>query len=331
MTSRVMRAIRVAQFGGPEVLKLVSDVPVPKPAAKEVLIKIFVAGVNPVETYIRNGKYATLPNLPYTPGGDAAGVVEEVGPEVTKFKKGERVFTVRTETGSYAEYAVASTDFTFHLPDALNFSQGAAAGSPYFTAYKALVLRGSPKAGESVLVHGASGNVGIACCQLARSLGLKVLGTAGTEEGMKLVLQNKAHLAFNHRDPDYEAKIKEATGGKGVDIILEMLANVNLEKDLGLIASRGRIVIIGNRGTIEINPRGTMGKECDIRGMALFASTPDEWKELAAGVNAGLEGGIFKPHIGREYSLGDAAKAHTQVIEQEGGTKGRIVLSISNL
>lgn len=327
--SRMMRAIRVSEFGAPFVLRLCSDVPIPQPGHRQVLIRVHACGVNPVETYIRSGSYARKPTLPYTPGSDVAGVVDAVGEGVTavKVKAGDRVFTTATESGGYAEYAVAADDCVHKLPDALDFTQGAAIGIPYFTAYRALVSKAHAKAGETVLIHGASGGVGVAACQLSRALGLRVLGTAGTPEGMKLALSNGAHFAFNHREEGYADKIMQATEGQGVDVIVEMLSNVNLSKDLQLLAYGGRVTIVGSRGSIEINPRDIMVKESSIIGVALFFSTPEEKKECAALLFAGMEAGWLRPVVGPQYPLEKAAQAHNDIIESPGAA-GKIVLAM---
>ncbi|NXX71760.1 QOR oxidoreductase, partial [Spizella passerina] len=324
-TRSVMRAVRVFEFGGPEVLKLQSDVLVPAPKENQVLIKVHACGVNPVETYIRSGTYARKPALPYTPGSDVAGVIESVGEHVTAFKKGDRVFTLETLSGGYAEYAVAAANRVFPLPDKLDFRQGAAIGVPYFTAYRALFQKGCAKAGESVLVHGASGGVGLAACQIARACGLKVLGTAGTEEGMNVILTNGAHQAFNHRDPNYTEKIKACTGPGGVDIIIEMLSNVNLDADLQLLSRAGRVMVVGCRGRIEINPRDTMSKESSIIGVSLFLATEEERRECATAVLDGIEAGWLKPVVGLEYPLEKVAKAHEDIICSS-GARGKMVL-----
>ncbi|XP_041325361.1 quinone oxidoreductase isoform X2 [Pyrgilauda ruficollis] len=307
-----------------------------------VLIKVHACGVNPVDTYIRSGTYARKPALPYTPGSDVAGVIESVGEHVTAFKKGDRVFTLETLSGGYAEYAVAAANRVFPLPDKLDFRQGAAIGVPYFTAYRALFqkqcvlqsqcqhflcssLRGCAKAGESVLVHGASGGVGLAACQIARACGLKVLGTAGTEEGMNVILRNGAHQAFNHRDPNYTERIKACTGPGGVDIIIEMLSNVNLDADLQLLSCAGRVMVVGCRGRIEINPRDTMSKESSIIGVSLFLATEEERRECATAVLDGIEAGWLKPVVGLEYPLEKVAKAHEDIICSS-GARGKMVL-----
>nr|XP_056701648.1 quinone oxidoreductase [Euleptes europaea] len=323
----VMRAVRVFEFGGPEVLKLQSDVSLPVPKANQVLIKVHTCGINPVETYIRSGTYARKPALPYTPGSDAAGVIEAVGEQVTTFKNGDRVFTVGTISGGYAEYTVASVDTVFPLSDELDFKQGAAVGIPYFTAFHALFQKGDAKAGETLLVHGASGGVGIAVCQIARAYGLKVLGTAGTEEGINLVLKNGAHKAFNHRKKDYLAQIKETASERGIDIIIEMLANVNLANDLLLLTKGGRVMIVGSRGPIEINPRETMAKESSIRGISLYAASKEELDECAASILAGIEAGWLKPAIGPEYPLEKVTEAHRGIIHSQGAL-GKMVLLI---
>ncbi|NXC45279.1 QOR oxidoreductase, partial [Penelope pileata] len=321
----LMRAVRVSQFGGPEVLKLQTDVPVPAPGDSQVLIKVHACGVNPVETYIRSGTYSWKPALPYTPGSNVAGVIESVGEHVTAFRRGDRVFTVATVSGGYADYAVAETDGVFPLPDKLDFRQGAAIGTPYFTAYRALFLKGHAKAGETVLVHGASGGVGIAACQMARAYGLKVLGTAGTEEGMNVVLRCGAHQAFNHREANYVDKIKEYTKMQGVDIIVEMLSNVNLATDLHLLSYGGRVIVVGSRGSIEINPRDMMSKESSIIGITRFCETAEQRRECAAAVLSGIECGWLSPVVGSEYPLESVAQAHQDIIHSP-GARGKMVL-----
>ncbi|KAM3914998.1 zeta-crystallin-like [Leptodactylus fuscus] len=320
---RFMRAIRVSEFGKPEVMKLLTDVPVPSPKDDQVLIRVHACGINPLETYIRAG-VMMKPKLPYTPGTDASGVVEEVGKDVKTFKKGDRVFTRDTITGAYAEYTVASEDTVYHLPEQLNFKQGAAISIPYFTAYRALCTFARGKPGDLVLVHGASGGTGIACCQVARAYGFKVFGTASTTEGLNLIQKNGAHKAFNHKEKDYMEKIQEAAGGEGVNIILEMLANVNLSNDLKILSYGGRVIVIGSRGTVEINPKDTLYKDSSIIGMGLYNATKDDWKEMAAALYGGMESGWLKPLIGPEYPLEKAPQAHEDIIDKSGAT-GKMV------
>ncbi|XP_043818853.1 quinone oxidoreductase isoform X2 [Dromiciops gliroides] len=325
---KLMKAIRVFEFGGPEVLKLQDDVPVPEPGDNEVLIKVEACGVNPVETYIRSGTYNRTPALPYTPGTDVSGVVEAVGKHVKNFKIGDKVFTTNTVTGGYAEYTVASQDTVFPLLGNLDFAQGASIGIPYFTAYRALIHKAQATPGETVLIHGASGGVGVAACQMARAYGLKVLGTAGSESGMKVVLGNGAHKVFNHRETDYVDKIKEYVGEEGVNVIIEMLANVNLSKDLQLLSQGGRVIIVGSRGPIEINPRDTMKKEASIIGVSLYSSSKVELQQSLAALIAGNESCWLRPVIGPRYQLKDAAQAHRDIIDSQGAS-GKMVLMMS--
>lgn len=323
----IMKAIRVTQFGAPEVMKVDANLTVPKPTGNQILIKVSAAGVNPVDTYIRSGNYARLPVLPYTPGSDVGGVVEDVGSEVKKFKKGDRVFTVRTDTGGYGEYTLADSTLAGVLDDKLTLDQGAAIGVPYFTAYRAVVVLGNAQKGETILVHGASGAVGLACVQIAKARGLRVIGTAGTQEGLDLVTSLGADVVVNHRGDNYTQSIIEACGGSGPNLTIEMLANVNLEKDLQMAAPRGRVLIVGSRGTVEINPRLTMGKELVVRGVMLMGSTAEEWEEMHAGIRDGMSAGWLKPHIGRTYSLENAPQAHDDIINTKGAT-GKIIIKI---
>jgi NADPH2:quinone reductase len=201
-----MKAIRVEQFGEPDVLKL-AELPLPTIGAGQVLVRVHAAGVNPVDTYIRAGTYAKKPPLPYTPGVDAAGLVEAVGEKVLRVKPGDRVYTAGSITGAYAEFAACEEAQVYPLPGNASFAQGAALGVPYATAFHALVQRARAIAGETVLVHGASGGVGTAAVQIARSRGLRVFGTAGTERGRQLVLEQGAHQVFDHRAPHYLEQI----------------------------------------------------------------------------------------------------------------------------
>src|SRR6266581_3283290 len=318
-----MKAIRVHEFGGPEVLRL-EEVPTPRPGPGQVLVRMHAIGVNPVDTYIRAGTYAYKPALPYTPGNDGAGVVEQVGPDVNQFKPGDGVYTAGSVSGTYAEFALCRAEQVHPLPENISFAQGAAMGTPYATAYRGLLQRADAKPGETVLVHGASGGVGTAAVQLARARGLRVFGTAGSDDGIKLTRQQGAHEVFDHRAPDHFEQIMKATGGHGVDVIVEMLANVNLGKDLTILAKGGRVVIIGSRGPVEIDPRDTMQRDADIRGMVLPNTPPEELASIHAALVAGLENGTLRPVIGKEFPLAEAAKAHRAVMEP--GAFGKIVL-----
>ena len=318
-----MKAIRVHEFGGPEQLKL-DEIPTPKPVAGQVLVKVHAAGVNPYDTYMRAGTYPVKPQLPYTPGSDAAGVIEAVGENVTKVKRGDRVYTARTLSGAYAEYALALESQVHPLPANINFAQGSGIYVPYGTAYFALHNSANARASETVLIHGASGGVGTAAIQLARSMGLTVFGTAGTAKGLELIHREGAHHAFDHKEPGYTDDIMKATGGRGVDIVLEMLANVNLSTDMKLLATNGRVIVIGNRGEVTINARDIMGKRGSIRAFTLWVVTDAEAADIFAGLNAGLGNGTLRPVVGKELPLKDAAQAHIDILAP--GAHGKIAL-----
>ncbi|MBI4696031.1 MAG: NADPH:quinone reductase [Gammaproteobacteria bacterium] len=323
-----MRAIQAAAFGEPEVLKLLT-VPDPVPGPGEVRVRLHAAGVNPADTYVRSGTYAFFkPPLPYTPGFDGAGTVEALGSGVTRLKVGERVYVAallgKVCTGTYAEAVVCDADSVHPLAGALSFAQGAALGVPYATAYRALFQKAALKPAEAVLVHGASGGVGIAALQMARAHGARVIGTAGTEAGRRLVREQGAHHVLDHTAPDYLAAVAGLTEGRGVDVVIEMLANVNLEKDLGVLAKFGRVVVVGSRGAVEITPRLTMGRESSILGTALWNASAAEMADACAAIAAGAEAGVLNPVVGRELPLAEAPRAHVDVMKA--GAHGKLVL-----
>lgn len=317
-----MKAIRVHETGGPEVLKL-EEVPNLQAGPGEVVVKVHAAGVNPVDTYFRAGG-AYKPTLPYTPGMDAAGVVHQAGAGVSRVRDGQRVYVARSISGTYAEYVLCKQEQVRPLPDNVSFEQGAGVYVPYATAYRALFQRAQARPGETVLVHGASGGVGIAAVQVARAAGLTVIGTASTEEGRKLVAAEGAHHVLDHSKDDYVPKLMEVTNTEGAQVILEMTANVNLQKDLSMVAHGGRIVIIGSRGTIEIDPRAIMARDVTLLGMILLTIDNAAAEELHAALYAGLENGSYRPIVGKQFPLAQAAKSHIAVMER--GAYGKIVL-----
>ncbi len=318
-----MRAIQVHEFGEPEVMKI-SEVPDLRPGEGEVVVEVRAAGVNPVDTYIRSGLYRPDLPLPYTPGIDGAGVIVAVGPGVKHRKVGERVYVAWCISGTYAEQVLCREFQTHPLPEQISFAQGAAIGVPYGAAYRALFQRAHAMAGETVLVHGASGGVGIAAVQLARAAGMRVIGTAGSAKGVALVKEQGAHHVLNHKEPGYLDALPELTCRCGVDVIVEMLANVNLGSDLSILAKGGRVVVVGSRGTVEIEPRRTFLPETAILGMSLYSATDKELASMHAAFGAGLTNGTLRPVVSRELPLAEAAAAHHGVIESS--TLGKIVL-----
>ncbi|GAC1446045.1 MAG: zinc-binding alcohol dehydrogenase family protein [Pyrinomonadaceae bacterium] len=318
-----MKAIHVHEFGEPEAMRL-EEVTDPQAGSGQVVVRVQAVGVNPVDTYIRAGLYANKPSLPYTPGKDAAGVIESIGADVRNMMIGDRVYVAGTLSGAYAEKCLCDARSCHALPAHLTFQQGAAVGVPYATAHRALFGRASAKAGETVLIHGATGGVGIAAIQLAVAAGLNVISTGGTDKGRQLILGQGAHHALDHHAPNYLDEMMRLTNGRGADVIIEMLANENLGKDLTALAFGGRVVVVGSRGTIEINPRDVMSREAAIYGMSLFNLTPDENTRIHAALVAGLANKTLHPIVGREMPLVDAPSAHRAVMEA--GAHGKIVL-----
>jgi NADPH2:quinone reductase len=324
-----MKAIRVREFGNPEVMKL-EDVPDPKPGPGQVLVRIRAAGANPVEAYMRAGTYPRKPPLPYTPGSDGAGEVAAVGAEVKDLKPGDRVYISGyadspSGAGTYAELAACAPSQLYHLPARASFAQGAALGVPYGTAYRSLFQRAVGKPGETVLVHGATGGVGIACVELAHARGLTVIGSGGTDAGLKVAREHGADVVVNHRESNYTDEIMRATDGRGVNVIIEMAAHINLDRDLSLLARNGRVVVVGNRGRVEIDARQAMGRDAAILGMTLFNASESDLAEIHAALIAGLSNGTLNPVIGKEFPLADAPRAHAALMESSGAL-GKIVL-----
>ncbi len=320
-----MKAIRVHEFGGPEVMKL-EEVPDLKPGEGQVVVRVRAAGVNPFEAYMRAGVYPRKPALPFTPGADAGGTVESVGAGVKSVKGGERVYVAGSLSGTYAEQTLCTEAQVHPLPEKVSFGQGAAVGVPYATAYRAAFQKANTRPAETMLVHGASGGVGLAAVQLGRAAGIDVIGTAGTDQGRKLVSENGARHVLDHTKPGYLDELMQLTGGRGVDVILEMLANVNLGKDLTLLAPKGRVVVIGSRGPVEIDARNAMTRDSIIVAMSLWNASEHDLKTIHAALVAGLEDGTLRPVIGKEFPLAEAPRAHEEIMKP--GSYGKIVLTI---
>lgn len=318
-----MKRIRVYETGEPEVMQLEETTDL-QPDTEQVLVTVKAAGVNPVDTYLRSGKQGYSPTCPYTPGFDAAGVVQAVGEAVATVSVGTRVYCAGTVSGAYSEQVVCDQSQVHILPEHASFAQGAAIGVPYGTAYRALFYRAYAEPGDVVLVHGASGGVGLAAVQIASAAGMTVIGTAGTEQGRQLVQDQGAEYVVDHHDQQHFEQIREITDGQGVNIILEMLANVNLGHDLPLVAKGGRVVVIGSRGDVTITPRYLMGRDAGILGMSLLNASSQELARIHAALVAGLENRSLQPVIEKEFPLAEAAQAHHRVMEAS--AYGKIVL-----
>lgn len=323
-----LKAIEMKNFGPSENLQL-ANITLRPIEPNEVKVRVFAAGVNPSDVYTSTGTYAIKPTLPYTPGLDGAGVVEEIGALVKDVKVGDRVFVASLPgktTGTFAQMVICDAHYVMQLPAHISFEQGAALGIPALTAFRAVVQKGHVEAYHTVLIHGASGAVGLQAVQIAKSIGALVIGTASREEGKALVKAAGADYVVDHLTADNLEEVLEITNGNRPDIIIEFLANENLATDLELIAEYGKIIIVGNRGEITINPRVIMQKECDVTGMVLFNLADDMHHVLMTSVAMLLNANKLTPIVGHSYALADAGKAFDAVMAGE--HNGKVVLTI---
>ncbi|HKC84018.1 MAG TPA: NADPH:quinone reductase [bacterium] len=339
-----MKAIRVSEYGGPSVLKL-EEVPTPPPGANQVLVRVHAAGINPVDTYLRSNTDNRGPKLPYTPGADAGGVVEAVGSGVAGFKAGDRVYVGGTATGSYAELCLCELAQVHPLPESVSCAQGAAMNVPYATAYHALFNRGHGRAGETVLVHGASGGVGIAGVQLARAGGMTVIGTAGTDRGRRLVAAQGAHHALDHTAPGYLDELMTLTSGRGVDVVLDAIGGRSFTESYRLLAPLGRLVMYGvssiapgeRRSLLQalrtivrmptFKPLSLMNSNRGVFGLNL-GHLWSERRQLADAMTLLLQevsAGRLRPVVARAFPLDRAAEAHRFI--QSRSNIGKVVLT----
>ncbi|KAI1707019.1 zinc-binding dehydrogenase domain-containing protein [Ditylenchus destructor] len=330
---RYQRAAVVRKFGAAENILVESGIPIPTVGDKQILVQVHSADVNPVDTYIRSGSYAALPSLPYTPGRGGAGIISKIGTNVEKLKVGDRVWFNQAITGSAAQFALTLTELTFPLSKELSFSQGATLGISYMTAYKALFDEARAKAGESVLIHGLSDGVGLAAAQLALAHGLRVAGTLSTQQQSYIEWAKKKKVTlFNEEESNDFIKKHFKDGFK---IILQVLPNVNLGKDIDLLANNGRIIAIGNRGSIKINKgvmdvKQQMRKWASVISVVIGLSTIEEKQRMGERINALIEAGHVSPYVGQHFPLDRIAEAHNAVVAQSNGELGKIVIDIEH-
>jgi NADPH2:quinone reductase len=318
-----MKAMQMKDYGPASDLTL-TDANKPSINEDQMLVQVGAAGVNPVDTYIRSGTNNYKTTFPHTPGSDGAGTIVELGKNVTEFEVGQRVYFSRNLGGSSAEFTVCATTHTYPLADALSFEEGACLGVPYTTAHRALFGRANAKAGDKVLVHGATGAVGIATVQLALAAGMDVVASAGTAAGADLLRQQGVTTVIMHNEADHLAPFQ--TLASGFDIVIEMLANHNLDQDLKALAFGGCVAVIGNRGTVEINPRDLMARDASVVGVALANVQPKELALIAKSLRPLFEKGVLKPVVRHSYALTELAQAHEDVLKS--GALGNLVIRI---
>lgn len=309
-----MKAVRIREYGGPEVL-VCEDVPVPEPGAAQILVRVEAASVNPIDAAVRENRFPTPKMPPKTLGSDGAGIVETIGGDVTTVRPGDRVFFsglgVGSE-GSYADYAVIAETQAVPMPPTLSFADAAALGMAFPAAYYGLVRRGSVRAGETVLVQGAAGGVGSASVQLAKALGARVIATiAGTAEAA-LVRGLGADETIDYRREDVVARTLALTDGKGVDLVHELVVSANLPNDVRLVGRSGRIVCTGQGPSPEaMVPIGeALAKDVTLLFMNLNNAGRAGVAAIAAEVARMAASGQVKPVIGATFPLAEARRAH---------------------
>jgi len=324
-----MKAVRFEKTGPSSVLSIV-EVSINKPGPEQVLVRVHAAGLNPVEVMIRAGQFPVPP--PLILGTDGAGVVEQIGSKIKDFKVGDRVAIYAKspvyQSGTYAEYFLADPDMLFHLPEKYSFADGASLGIPFMTSYYDIVILCHAKAGEVVLINGASGATGLYGIEIARAMGCKVIGVAGHEEGLALIAK-KGATAISYKDPDFVKKVKEAAGPKGVDIVLETKPR-NIQNDFEVLGHRGRICLINadtHKEELDMGP--VLYKELKIIGSAVFSAIPEHYKLMRTGLQGALNAGAIKPIIEKIYPLDQVQKAHDDTEYSTRGVVGKLVLDLS--
>ena len=329
---RMMKAISITEPGGPAVLSEI-DFPVPRPGPSDVLIRVAAAGVNRPDVLQRLGRYPVPPDASPLPGLEVAGEIVAVGSAVARWKAGDRVMAL-THGGGYAEYCAVDGGHCLPIPAGLSFIEAAAVPETFFTVWYNVFMRCQLSDGETFMVHGGSSGIGTTAIQLARAHDCRVLTTAGSDEKCEFCEQLGADRAFNYRSEDWQAGIREATGGRGVDVLLDMVAGPYTQKNLESLARDGRCSIIaflqGPRAELDL--RVVLANRLTITGSTLRPQTVAEKARIASEVEHNvlplLESGRVRPIIHETFSL-DAAPAAHELMESS-RHMGKIVLTTTD-
>jgi len=320
-----MKAIQVARTGGPEVLTLV-DLPVPTPKPNEAIVKIEASGVNFIDVYFREGRYPSP--LPFINGQEGAGVVTEVGGDVTNLKTGDRV-AYTSSLGSYAEYAAVPAARLVKIPDGLNFEQAAAVMLQGMTAHYLLFSTYKLQSGETALIHAAAGGVGLLLVQMAKKIGARVIATAGTEEKAQLARDAGADETIVYTQVDFEAETRRLTEDKGVHVVYDGVGKATFEKDLNVLRPRGYLVLFGGASgavppfdLIKLSQKGSLYITRPTLGH--YTTTREELEWRANEVLGMIAGGDLKLRIHHVYPLAEAQQAHRDLEGRK--TTGKLLL-----
>jgi NADPH2:quinone reductase len=328
-----MKAAFIHQPGPPESIVL-GDLPKPLPSPTQVLVRVGAVSVNPIDTYIRGG--LIKPNLPqpYILGCDLAGVVEEVGANVKRFKRGDRVWGtnqgLQGRQGTFAEFAAVDEQWLYSTPEKVSDEGAAALSLVGITAALGLLHQAQLRAGETLFVNGGTGGVGSAVVQMAKALGVRVITTAGSDEKLSECRKLGADVALNYKTEDVDAKVREFAPN-GVNVWWETLREPNFERTVPLLAMRGRMIVMAGRDAKPVFPVGPFYvKDCSLHGFAMFNASADEQRDCAEQINRWLAEGKVSARIDRVLPLAQTAEAHRlqeeSTIGKKGTLAGKIVL-----
>ncbi|MBZ9712122.1 NADPH:quinone oxidoreductase family protein [Deinococcus multiflagellatus] len=324
--TELMKAIRVERLGPPDVMQL-QDVPVPQPGPGEVRLRVEAVGINFADALAVAGEYLTRTRLPYTPGMEFAGIVDALGEGVQGVQPGQRVAALGG-SGALAHYATVNAAGLIPVPQTLSAAQAAAFPVSYFTAYHGLKTLGRGQAGEWVLVQAAAGALGTASVQLAKALGLQVIALASTEEKLEIARRLGADVTLLQDDPERVQKVREAAGGKGVPLILEVVGGKRFQESLDMAAHRGRVIVIGNasREQAGLRPVELMKRNLTVTGLWLTSlmSDRDATAEAAQVLGQLVASGQVVPQVGPTYALADSARAFQDLLDRK--TTGKVII-----
>lgn len=320
-----MKAILVEKLGGPEVLQL-AELPKPAPKAGEVLVRVRAIGLNFADILAVRGEYLAPTRLPYIPGMEFSGIVEELGEGVEGVQPGQLVAALGG-SGAFAEYTAVPARAVLPVPSNLNAYQAAALPVSFYTAFFALHTLGQAKVGESVLIQAAGGALGTASVQVAKAMGLQVIATASREEKLELARSLGADQAVLSNDPTLESKVRQVTG-KGVDLLMELVGGEGFAQSLRMLAPRGRLLVIGSASQQQatLRPVELMKKNLSVIGVWLVPFLVDREAMLEATqfLTPLLAAGHVKPVVGRVFPLEEAAQAFQYVLQR--ASTGKVVL-----
>ncbi len=317
-----MKAVRIHEFGGADSLR-VDEVETPRPRQGEVMIKTAVAGINYADIMLRTGKYLFTPPLPFTLGFEVAGTIEAVGAGVEGLESGQRVIA-SMQGGGYAEYALADARRVVPIPENLEFGKATALLVQGLTA---LGLLKNLQAGQTVLIHAAAGGVGSLLVQLAKHKGARVIGTAGTAQKLDIVKDLGANVGINYTKADWTERVLEATEGKGVDLLIEMVGGEIGSQNLGLLADGATMIVYGAASgeDFQISALGLLGRNLTVRGYTLYSEKPETLAAFTRELMSQVEADKLRVMV-QEFPLTEAPRAHASIEGRK--TTGKVVLRV---